>query len=410
VHSAFVERQWEHRRRLGRGVEHLPAPVLLFDADGLVLAANPAACSELGRCGAELFGGGLVESLRPDSGHSLREALRAAGGPDGEGARLTVRRPAHRRGDDFFELRIQPGHSGSIVAAVFDTTEARRSIVEAMPVGVVITDAAGVALYRNELALDLLGLDTADVGRTDWTSGLGSASADELDRVLTAALESQRHGTLVVQLDREGGPLWLRVDAVPQVDEAGRTFGMVATLLDVTAETLARVQLAHAKERLWDLATHDPLTHLANRTLFVEHVERALARTADGDHGVAVLYCDLDDFKPVNDRYGHAAGDAVLKVVAERILGAVRAGDLVARFGGDEFLVLCDGVDDGDVVHLRDRLVETVGRPIAVEGAVIRIGMTVGIARATTGTEVEALIRDADFSMYSRKASGEVRA
>ena len=207
------------------------------------------------------------------------------------------------------------------------------SVAEAMPVGVVITDRTGVVMFRNELARDLLGLDVDD--RTD---GLVDRPALRHRRQARPGADGHARapapGTLVVEIDRGDGPIWLRVDGVPQVDEAGRLFGMIATVLDVTAETQTRKQLADTQARLWDMATHDPLTHLANRTLFVERVEAALRRASRGDHAVAVLYCDLDDFKPVNDRYGHAVGDAVLKIVAQRILGLVRSDDVVARSVG----------------------------------------------------------------------------
>ncbi len=169
------------------------------------------------------------------------------------------------------------------------------------------------------------------------------------------------------------------------------------------------------------LAYRDALTGLANRARFLGCLGGALARArALGDPGrVAVLLLDLDDFKGVNDTMGHAAGDALLVHVAERLLAATRDGDTVARLGGDEFAVLLDGVhQESDVGMVAERIVAALARPFELPAGVAQVGASVGTARATaadgapgeaTDAAVAAVLHHADVAMYRAKALGRGR-
>jgi diguanylate cyclase (GGDEF)-like protein/PAS domain S-box-containing protein len=142
----------------------------------------------------------------------------------------------------------------------------------------------------------------------------------------------------------------------------------------------------------------DALTGLANRRVFFD----TLAATAGGG---AVLYCDLDRFKPVNDTLGHSAGDAVLRAVAERITHCVRSQDLVARLGGDEFAVICDAATPTDAADVAARIESALESPFMVEGVEVRIGVSIGIAH-TSGALDEALVDAADGALAEAKAAG----
>ncbi|GLC25139.1 hypothetical protein rosag_16520 [Roseisolibacter agri] len=208
---------------------------------------------------------------------------------------------------------------------------------------------------------------------------------------------------------------------------------LVLAFESMRAGAQARADTATAA--LARLAYHDALTGLANRARFLDRLERALGRAyAAGDPGrVAVLMLDLDDFKAVNDTMGHAAGDALLIEVAERLRAATRHGDsrdrdTVARLGGDEFAVLLDGVrDDADVAAVAERIVAALARPFTLATGVARVGTSVGSARATVsamglGTAtpdgipgrvpdaaVAAILHHADIAMYRAKALGRGR-
>ena len=118
------------------------------------------------------------------------------------------------------------------------------------------------------------------------------------------------------------------------------------------------------------------------------------------------MYVDLDGFKPINDQHGHAAGDQVLRTVADRLSAAVRTGDLVARIGGDEFAILCPGADEVGLGALAERIVLSVSQPISLESAPVSVGASVGVAASTPGQRsVDQLVESADRALYSAKAS-----
>jgi diguanylate cyclase (GGDEF)-like protein len=162
--------------------------------------------------------------------------------------------------------------------------------------------------------------------------------------------------------------------------------------------------------RLEHEATHDPLTGLPNRAAASREVERALARAQRAGDEVAIFYIDLDDFKNVNDNHGHEAGDTVLRVTAGRLLQTVRAGDFVARIGGDEFLVVAERAEDRrGLIELGERIVDAVSCSIAVGAATTRVGASVGIAVAGSDGDVDSVLRDADLAGYEAKARGRGR-
>jgi diguanylate cyclase (GGDEF)-like protein len=166
----------------------------------------------------------------------------------------------------------------------------------------------------------------------------------------------------------------------------------------------AEVQLAHQ-------ALHDPLTGLPNRTLFLDRLQLALARGQRRPSGVAVLFLDLDRFKVINDSLGHDTGDRLLVDVAARLQAVLRPGDSVARFGGDEFTILCDEIDgERDAVTIAERVGEAVAAPFVLDDTEVFLTASVGIAMASGhDARPEGLIRDADAAMYRAKERGKSR-
>jgi diguanylate cyclase (GGDEF)-like protein/PAS domain S-box-containing protein len=178
--------------------------------------------------------------------------------------------------------------------------------------------------------------------------------------------------------------------------------GIVANLRNVTERVEAAAHLAHQ-------AMHDTLTQLPNRALLLERLTRALSRPASSRPPCALLFLDLDRFKEINDTLGHAAGDRVLTVVAQRLVGAVRPGDSVARLGGDEFVVVAENIRSRAVVadlaeRIRGRLVE----PIDVGGRRVTIGCSIGVAISGDHTP-ETLLQEADMALYRAKGTGRNR-
>jgi diguanylate cyclase (GGDEF)-like protein len=178
-------------------------------------------------------------------------------------------------------------------------------------------------------------------------------------------------------------------------------------LLALGASALSRsARLAH--ERL-----HDALTGLPNRALFIDHTEQALTSLRNRGGHLAALFIDLDRFKPINDRYGHAIGDALLAAVAARLIESVRGGDTVSRFGGDEFLVLCTDLEDEEQAnHVAKRIQEAVSRPFEIDGLELSVGCSIGVALHSVeidNVDAATLIHNADLAMYRAKQGGRAR-
>lgn len=157
---------------------------------------------------------------------------------------------------------------------------------------------------------------------------------------------------------------------------------------------------------------HDPLTQLANRMLFHERLHQAVTDTHAADHQTAVLMIDLDGFKAINDTLGHAAGDALLVKVAERLRGCLRRPDTAARLGGDEFAAVITDVDGPETVaRVADRVLTAVARPFLIDDEIVQVGASIGIALSTAADSGEpmALLGRADAAMYRAKRAGKRR-
>ncbi|HEX5087490.1 MAG TPA: EAL domain-containing protein [Nocardioides sp.] len=207
------------------------------------------------------------------------------------------------------------------------------------------------------------------------------------------------------QVRRGKDALWI---VAPARDRARSTVGADQHALDalavIVADAFARMQLT---DDMVHYARHDPLTDLPNRGILLDRVAHALHLARRRKVRVALLFIDLDGFKPVNDRFGHAAGDAVLVDVAQRLTASVRESDTVARLGGDEFAILLEDVRDNEVDAAAERILAAIRSGAVVAGHQVPLGVSIGVAFGDTGRSAEHLLRNADMAMYQAKAQGK---
>jgi len=194
----------------------------------------------------------------------------------------------------------------------------------------------------------------------------------------------------------------VEITAAP-IETGGRP-GVLVVTVDISDRK-------RVEERVQYLALHDALTGLANRVLFFDRLNTAIAAAHRKNGSFALLYLDLDDFKPINDNYGHETGDLVLRSIAERLCGCVRESDTVARLGGDEFILLFnDTLDESAAITVAEKVIATVTAPLPVEGCAHRVGCSIGIALyPRDGEDADSLMRHADTTMYGAKRLGKNR-
>ena len=242
--------------------------------------------------------------------------------------------------------------------------------------------------------------------RADVEQGLVE-DAQRLLRMSHVAVRSTApgRGEIGAPIDGSPAPTWLVAKAL---DRARSTVDAdeqaLKALSAVAAEALSRLQLT---DEMVHVARHDPLTDLPNRGILLDRVTESLAAPSRPDRPVALVFIDLDGFKPVNDRFGHEAGDAVLVELAGRLRSAVGAAETVARLGGDEFAVLVQDRRPLDVELMCDRLLAVIKEELHVGGHTLSIGASAGIAFAGPDDTATGLVRKADLAMYASKVSGK---
>ncbi|HTP63717.1 MAG TPA: diguanylate cyclase, partial [Burkholderiales bacterium] len=201
-------------------------------------------------------------------------------------------------------------------------------------------------------------------------------------------------------LRKDGTPVWVQVDVALVRDELDLPVQLVCQVLDVSARHEAEL-------RIKALALHDPLTGLPNKRLLEDRLAQAFAAARRKREPIGVLYMDLDDFKPVNDSLGHAAGDELLREVARRGVAALRESDTLARAGGDEFIAVLPGTSREALRQTAERLMHAIGQPYALGAGTVTVGASIGAALSETGAEDPmALLRRADAAMYEAKRAG----
>ncbi|NWG30854.1 MAG: EAL domain-containing protein, partial [Rhodocyclaceae bacterium] len=399
-----------------RFFESAQAAMLLIDpADGRIVDANPAACGLYGYARDEFITLKITDinlSSQEEIGTELARSLAS-------GREQTLQR--HRRKDG--ELRSvevyaspvrRDGHLliYAIIHDVSERVEAEYRLREAAAVfeasneAIMITDDAGVIRRVNQAFTRMTGYSAAEaIGQTPRI--LKSDRHDErFFASMWERLRAQGRWEGEVWNRRKNGevfPVWQIISAVP--DAQGKVAGYVTLAIDIT-------QKKHDEDEIAFRANYDPLTGLPNRNLLAERLSQALKQARREGSRVAVMFIDLDFFKQVNDTLGHAVGDRLLQLVAERMRLCVRETDTIARLGGDEFVVLLMDIEEtAPAGNVAEKIIAQMNEPFDIEGNEIHIGASIGITFfPDDGRDIDALFRNADLAMYRAKALGRNNA
>ena len=317
---------------------------------------------------------------------------------------------------------IVTGHLGTVtdVTAAVEQRNLSEQLIGLLDVSgdaVVVFDRVGDVVFANDTAGDLLGIATTQPATNDVAArSFMQAVRDQLPRMLLEPVDAA--GTP----HRWDGEIGFRspdgiariLEVVVQVvrNADGSIHHWSTISRDITDERQAQAELAR-------LATHDALTGLPNRVLFLRKTAEALDRARTTGSVVAVLFIDLDKLKHVNDTIGHAVGDQLIVTISKKLSAATRPSDLVGRIGGDEFVVLCEGLlDDHVALDVAERVRTAITGPLVLQGVEIEAGASVGVAMSTSdllssqssGDAAVTLLRSADTAMYKAKQRGRGRS
>jgi diguanylate cyclase (GGDEF)-like protein/PAS domain S-box-containing protein len=395
----------------------------IVDGNGQIVYASPATERTLGLEAEPLVGTSMFDLIHADDrSRAVQRFEYARQGKDVD--RLEVRL-AHADGSWRIieavgtNLLDDPTVQGIVISAR-DLTERRRAEIELReaqerfrsafehaPIGMSLAAIDGRMFLVNRALVQIVGRGESELLASTILDLIHEDDRSEC-RDAVARLLAGRTASCQLELrylHHDGHPVWVSLSASLVRDLAGDPLYLVCQTEDITERRANGDALAHQ-------AAHDPLTGLPNRSRFLERLTRELNTAARQDQKVAVLFIDLDRFKVVNDSLGHSAGDRLLVAVADRLARLMGPDDLVGRFGGDEFTILCRSVTSAETVELfAERVARELARPVVLMEGEVFVTTSIGIAMSGGPTDTpETLLRNADAAMYRAKDMGRDRA
>ncbi|NTV96528.1 MAG: EAL domain-containing protein [Thiobacillus sp.] len=413
---AYLDRLQENEQKLNTILDNVEAHIFIKDADYRYQYANRQVRELFGRdvvghTDADYFDAETAARLRALDRRVIELGERVAGEEDD----LDLATGEQR---SFLNVKVPLRHEDGSVYAICgvstDITARKRgedrlrlaaSVFEHAQEGILITDADARILDVNPAFCTVTGYDRDEVIGHDPSLLKSGHHPDDFFADLWASLLETGAWRGEIWNRKKSGELFVELLAITAVpaQSGGRGY-YVGVFTDIT-------QIKAHQQHLEQIAHYDALTQLPNRVLLADRLHVALAQTRRGGDMMAVCYLDLDEFKPVNDNYGHEAGDQLLVEVANRLTLGLRAGDTVARLGGDEFVILLAGLKDLDECrHTLDRLLRVIASPYEVAGHMVAMSASIGVAvYPLDDTDPDTLLRHADQSMYVAKESGRNR-
>lgn len=389
--------------------------------DAVVEWVSPSVESVLGWTPEQMCGTRIIDHVFPEDVDRVRAATTLAneGGRVSFEARYLCRDGSYR----WLEITARPllDESGAVIGKVGSCRDVH-SEVEAWHALERSEQRFRLAMASAPTGMAVLGLDSqfievnAELCRMvghhqDWllthplTDLVHPADEDMCQRMRDDVLSGREDAQTceVRLLHRDRSIVWAQVSLGVLRDEDGVPLSLVVQVVNVT-------EAHESREALRFLATHDPLTQLLNRRELLVQMSRMLVQRRRTRARMGVLFCDLDGLKQVNDTYGHAAGDDLIVEAARRITSVVREGDLVARIGGDEFVVVLPEVNDvSDALRVAEKISDAINEPMFVTGVEVPTGVSIGITVAGSTDDASSLLRQADTALYRAKASGRNR-
>ena len=307
--------------------------------------------------------------------------------------------------DNVLRVSTSPQETSKLAKEVNQYREQRdqtQKILAMADMAVLATDSSGIIFAANRNTAEIFGYDEDEmIGMSMQLMvppHLRQHHAELMQTFVESGVQERRMGKRGEIIGYRKDGTFFPLEASIAKFKSGDEWVLVATLRDLT-------EFKKAKAELTKQATHDPLTGLPNRALMRERLNNALERSKRHEENVALLFVDLDGFKGINDTYGHEAGDWLLRTLSDRLINIVRPGDTVARFAGDEFVVLCEKVaDPAHMAGLADRINEVMRLPAEYQNALLVVSASIGVAvgHGTTHS-FEDLLRNADNAMYAVK-------
>lgn len=306
-----------------------------------------------------------------------------------------------------FPLALNMAERSRLMTRVRESEQRYRMLADYSHDVVVRMRADGRRLYVSPSAKDILGWEPAEL--LQHSENLVHPDDRKMQQQTIAAVVASGHPTTAIYRMRhkQGRYVWMEVVARPIPSEEEGTTDVILAGRNISVRVAAEQALQASRQELEVQARLDSLTGLANRRQFDEQLALALGRSRRHGSAVALMYMDIDHFKQVNDRFGHAAGDEVLRAFGQRLNACVRSGDLVARLGGDEFVVLIEDLSTTATAEaIARKLIKAMGEGIVVEDLVLHVTTSIGIAYSVNPAVSKLLTGAADSALYQAKKSG----